>query len=225
MLAPGPTARPSPGRRRLHIPGPPGAGRTRTPDHVVGPLPGNPILQHRQGEGFARDDSRIDFDRRQVTCPQGQVSRGWHGPYPTSSPTAAPLIVARFTKSQCQPRPVRAPSGRNRSGASVTRCGPASGAPSASSPTATACATAATEGSPTPTCGTCSPPSPSTSTASAGSHPVRARPDHRQPSRTTSTSTASRAGVPGEPPADTATTKIPGRVKLSSRAPGRRWAV
>ncbi len=29
--------------------------------------------------------------------PQGQVSRGWHGPYPTSSPTAAPLIVARFT--------------------------------------------------------------------------------------------------------------------------------
>ncbi|MER5915491.1 transposase [Streptomyces sp. NPDC001982] len=42
-----------------------------------------------------------------MTCPQGQVSRGWHGPYPTSSPTAAPLIVARFTKEQCQPCPVR----------------------------------------------------------------------------------------------------------------------
>ncbi|WP_246144586.1 transposase [Actinacidiphila oryziradicis] len=50
----------------------------------------------------------MDFDRQQVTCPQGQVSRGWHGPYPTSSPTAAPLIVARFTKSQCQPWPARA---------------------------------------------------------------------------------------------------------------------
>ncbi|OXM70283.1 transposase [Amycolatopsis vastitatis] len=75
---------------------------------VVGPLPGNPTHQHRQGEGFARDDFRIDFDRQQVTCPQGQVSKGWHGPYPTSSPIAAPLIVARFTKSQCQPCPVRA---------------------------------------------------------------------------------------------------------------------
>ncbi|MDH6115630.1 transposase [Kitasatospora sp. MAP12-15] len=75
---------------------------------VVGPLPGNPTHQHRRGEGFARDDFRIDFDRQEVTCPQGQVSRGWHGPYPTSSPTAAPLIVARFTKSQRQPCPVRA---------------------------------------------------------------------------------------------------------------------
>ncbi|MGW3659595.1 IS1182 family transposase [Streptomyces sp. NPDC005151] len=75
---------------------------------VTGPLPGNPTRQHRRGEGFGRDDFHIDFDRRQVTCPQGQVSRGWHGPYPTSSPTAAPLIVARFTKGQCRPCPVRA---------------------------------------------------------------------------------------------------------------------
>jgi transposase len=75
---------------------------------VTGPLPGNPTRQHRRGEGFGRDDFHIDYDRRQVTCPQGQVSRGWHGPYPTSSPTAAPLIVAKFTKSQCQPCPVRA---------------------------------------------------------------------------------------------------------------------
>lgn len=74
---------------------------------VTGPLPGNPTRQHRRNEGFGRDDFRIDFDRRQVTCPQGQVSRGWHGPYSTSSPTAAPLIVARFTKGQCQPCPVR----------------------------------------------------------------------------------------------------------------------
>ncbi|MFF3579296.1 transposase [Streptomyces mirabilis] len=79
-------------------------------DHQVtatGPLPGNPARQHRQNEGFGRDDFLIDFDRRQVTCPQGPVSKGWHGPYPTSSPTAAPLIVARFTKGQCQPCPVR----------------------------------------------------------------------------------------------------------------------
>ncbi|MFD9428718.1 MULTISPECIES: transposase [unclassified Streptomyces] len=50
----------------------------------------------------------MDYDRQQVTCPQGQVSASWHGSYPTSSPTAAPLIVARFTKSQCRPCPARA---------------------------------------------------------------------------------------------------------------------
>ncbi|MGK4585995.1 IS1182 family transposase [Kitasatospora sp. HPMI-4] len=74
---------------------------------VSGPLPGNPTRQHRRGEGFDRDDFHIDFDRQQVTCPNGQVSAGWHGPYPTSSPTAAPLIVARFAKGQCQPCPDR----------------------------------------------------------------------------------------------------------------------
>ncbi len=74
---------------------------------VSGPLRSNPTRQHRRNEGFARDDFHIDYDRQEVTCPQGQVSQGWHGPYPTSSPTAAPLIVARFTKSQCRPCPAR----------------------------------------------------------------------------------------------------------------------
>jgi transposase len=75
---------------------------------LTGPLPGNRTRQHRDQDGYARDDFRIDFGRREVTCPQGQVSRGWYGPYPTSSPDAAPLIVAKFTRSQCQPCPVRA---------------------------------------------------------------------------------------------------------------------
>ena len=75
---------------------------------LTGPLPGNPTRQHRTQEGYARDDFRIDYDRQEVTCPQGQVSKGWHGPYPTSSPGAAPLIVARFTKGQCQPCPATA---------------------------------------------------------------------------------------------------------------------
>ncbi|HEV2375142.1 MAG TPA: transposase [Streptosporangiaceae bacterium] len=75
---------------------------------LTGPLPGNPTRQHRHQEGYARDDFRTGYDRREVTCPQGQVSRGWHGPYPTSSPDAAPLTVARFTKGQCQPCPAKA---------------------------------------------------------------------------------------------------------------------
>ncbi|WP_367139017.1 MULTISPECIES: IS1182 family transposase [Streptomyces] len=74
---------------------------------VGGPLTVNPTRQHRQGAGFGRDDFHIDYDRRQVTCPNGQVSVGWHGPYPTSELAGAPLIVARFTQSQCQPCPDR----------------------------------------------------------------------------------------------------------------------
>jgi transposase len=72
-----------------------------------GLLPGNRTAQHRDQQGYARDDFRIDYDRQEVTCPQGQVSKGWHGPYPTSSPDAAPLIVARFSTRQCQPCPAR----------------------------------------------------------------------------------------------------------------------
>ncbi|WP_234543580.1 hypothetical protein [Streptomyces shenzhenensis] len=41
---------------------------------VSGPLPGIHTRQHRRNEGFDRDDFHIDFDRRQVTCPQGQVN-------------------------------------------------------------------------------------------------------------------------------------------------------
>ncbi|MFF9244520.1 transposase [Streptomyces sp. NPDC014776] len=74
---------------------------------VSGQLRSNPTHQHRRNEGFARDDFHIDYDRQRVTCPHGQVSAGWHGPYSTSSPTAAPLIVARFTESQCRPCPAR----------------------------------------------------------------------------------------------------------------------
>jgi Transposase DDE domain len=75
---------------------------------LTGPLPGNRTAQHRDQQGYARDDFLIDYDRQEVTCPQGQVSKGWHGPYPTSSPDAAPLIVARFSTRQCQPCPARA---------------------------------------------------------------------------------------------------------------------
>jgi hypothetical protein len=146
---------------------------------LTGPLPGNRTRQHRVQEGYARDAFRAGYDRREVTCPQGQVSKGWHGPYPTSSPDAAPLIVARFTKGQCQPCPARAicttsgdgkrtvgsprasstscrpatvPTSKTPPGTSAMLCGPASRAPSASSPAATACATAATGDSPRPTC-------------------------------------------------------------------------
>lgn len=49
---------------------------------LTGPLPGTPTRQHGTQQGYARDDFRVDYDRQEVTCPQGQVSKGWHGPLP-----------------------------------------------------------------------------------------------------------------------------------------------
>ncbi|GGL86982.1 hypothetical protein GCM10010095_84650 [Streptomyces anthocyanicus] len=148
---------------------------------VSGPLKSNPTHQHRRGEGFARDDFHIDFDLRQVTCPQGQVSAGWHGPYPTSSPTAAPLIVARFTKASAVParlapsapapptapapwafprassatcNSASVPSSRRPSGRPAMRSAPEWRARSTSSPTDTACAAVATEDRAKPTSST-----------------------------------------------------------------------
>ena len=46
---------------------------------LTGPLPGNRTRQYRDQEGYARDDFRTGFDRQEVTCPQGQISKGWHG--------------------------------------------------------------------------------------------------------------------------------------------------
>jgi hypothetical protein len=36
---------------------------------LTGPLPGNPTRQHRDQDGYARDDFHVDYDRREVTCP------------------------------------------------------------------------------------------------------------------------------------------------------------
>jgi hypothetical protein len=51
---------------------------------VSGPLKSNPTRQHRQNEGFARDDFHIDYDKQQVTCPQGQATKA--GTAPTRPP-------------------------------------------------------------------------------------------------------------------------------------------
>ncbi|WP_225840156.1 transposase [Streptomyces sp. NK08204] len=104
-------ARRTSGRRRLHLPDPSGTGGPRAPGHGHRATAGQ-LHPHRKNDGSGRDDFHIDFDRRQASCSQGETegcahSRGRHGPYPTSSPTAAPLVVARFTKSQCRPCPVR----------------------------------------------------------------------------------------------------------------------
>jgi hypothetical protein len=81
---------------------------------ATGPLPGNPTHQHRRNEDFDRDDSISTSITNRAPAPRDRSARG---PYPTSSPTAAPLIVARFTKSQRQPCPVRDQRTTSRDGA------------------------------------------------------------------------------------------------------------
>jgi hypothetical protein len=49
---------------------------------LVGPLPGNRTRQHRDQEGYARDDLRVDYDRREVTCPRARSARGGTRPLP-----------------------------------------------------------------------------------------------------------------------------------------------
>ncbi len=90
---------------------------------VSGPLTVNPTRQHRRGDGFGREDFHIDYDRHQVTCPNGQ----------------------RESSASCNS--ASALNSRHPSGKPVTQSAPASRAPSTSSPTDMACAAAATEAS------------------------------------------------------------------------------
>ena len=75
---------------------------------LTGPLPGNRTRQHRDQDGYARDDFRIDFDRQEVTCPRARSARGGTAPTPRPRPTPPRSSVAKFTRSQCQPCPVTA---------------------------------------------------------------------------------------------------------------------
>ena len=95
-------------RRGLHLPGPHGAGRTPVPGHPHRAAAGQPGPPAPRPGGLPprRLPHRLRPPGSHLPARPGQ--QGWHGPYPTSSPDAAPLIVARFTKKQCQPCPVRA---------------------------------------------------------------------------------------------------------------------
>ncbi|WP_425824708.1 transposase [Streptomyces fractus] len=67
---------------------------------MVGPLKTNNSHQHKSGDGFARENFIIDFDRREVTCPNGKVSGNWN-----DIPSMAPYTVVRFDERQCGPCP------------------------------------------------------------------------------------------------------------------------
>ena len=70
---------------------------------LLAPLLPDPSPQARSG-GYAADMFTIDWEARQVTCPEGQVSSSWT---PARS-KGTNIILARFAKATCQPCPARA---------------------------------------------------------------------------------------------------------------------
>ncbi len=71
---------------------------------IVGPVADDPSWQARAGEGFAKADFQVDWDRQVVTCPAGHQSSSW------LPKTTVPGVVveARFSAKDCTPCPHRA---------------------------------------------------------------------------------------------------------------------
>jgi hypothetical protein len=70
---------------------------------LVTPMLADVSRQARTGAGYDATAFQVDFDTRQVTCPQGQASASW-------SPTVqrgAHTIVVKFDTDTCRPCPVR----------------------------------------------------------------------------------------------------------------------
>ena len=70
---------------------------------MLAPLLPDSSPQARSG-GYTADMFTIDWDSKQVTCPQGAVSSSWT---PARS-KGTNIILARFAKATCQPCPARA---------------------------------------------------------------------------------------------------------------------
>ena len=77
----------------------------RTPGHRQRTVAGQPHPPARKEPGLR--PGRLPHRLRQPTghLPQGQVSTGWHGPYPTSSPAAAPADRGPVQQEPVPPLP------------------------------------------------------------------------------------------------------------------------
>jgi len=71
---------------------------------LLAPLPPDGSRQARSG-GYTAAMFTIDWDTRQVTCPQGARSSSWT---PSRNTNGTDVILARFARAACQPCPARA---------------------------------------------------------------------------------------------------------------------
>ena len=71
-------------------------------DHDValeGPVRGVASWQARAGQGYDLSHFTIDWESKQVTCPQGKVSVSWR---PVRNIDSSPRIMAQFSRSDCR---------------------------------------------------------------------------------------------------------------------------
>lgn len=66
---------------------------------VVGPMAEDASWQGRAGTGFAKQDFRVDWDLRRVTCPAGVVSRSWTR---NPNPQKDYAFVVHWAKRACR---------------------------------------------------------------------------------------------------------------------------
>lgn len=77
---------------------------TRFGVDLMGPVHPNTNWQSRANTGFDGRQFVVDWEREQVTCPEGKVSYKWRT---TIDPHGKPVVRAHFSKRDCRPCPKR----------------------------------------------------------------------------------------------------------------------
>jgi transposase len=72
---------------------------------LIGPVGPDTSWQARAGKGFDGTQFRVDWDKQQVTCPQGHASRYWRPGHDTDG---VPIVHFWFDQKDCAACPVRA---------------------------------------------------------------------------------------------------------------------
>ncbi len=84
---------------------------------LIGPVDVDRQWQGRVAEGFTIERFQIDWERRQVTCPQGRGSVGWSE---TTSSQGRAVVHVTFDPADCLPCPARARCTRATTGRATT---------------------------------------------------------------------------------------------------------
>ncbi len=70
---------------------------------LIGPMLADTSPQARAGNGYARKDFTIDYDRQEVTCPQGKTAASWN----PCTQRGTDAIVVQFAAGDCGSCPAR----------------------------------------------------------------------------------------------------------------------
>lgn len=81
---------------------------------IIGPARMDTSWQYASGEGFDVANFGIDWESKQVRCPEGRVSTRW---IPATTPYGEEIAVIHFDRADCLDCPARAKCTRSKSGA------------------------------------------------------------------------------------------------------------